>query len=95
MTQSYAQPCFAHEYIQSDCPDCGKLSSENGQEVSELVAENERLRAENERLSRAVCSGILGDLLTPDENEALLAFVNELRFGSALPIAPVQDDERR
>jgi hypothetical protein len=22
----YAQPCFNHEYIRSDCPDCGKLA---------------------------------------------------------------------
>jgi hypothetical protein len=46
---------------------------------AELIAENARLNAENERLSTAVCSGILGDLLTPDESEALVQFVKMLR----------------
>lgn len=34
MTQSYVQPCFDHEYIQRDCPACGKFVSENGQQLS-------------------------------------------------------------
>lgn len=39
----------------------------------------ECLGAENARLSKAVCSDILGALLTPDENEALVGFVKSLR----------------
>jgi hypothetical protein len=52
------------------------LSATRIQTVDEELV---RLRAENERLSKAVCSGILGDLLTPDENEALVGFIKELR----------------
>ena len=48
-----------------------------------LALENDRLRKENARLSRAVCSGVLNDLLTPDENTALLAFVKTLRNAAA------------
>jgi hypothetical protein len=51
----------------------------NEERLYEAADEIDRLVAENERLSKAVCSGILGDLLAPDENEALVAFVKELR----------------
>ncbi len=51
-----------------------------------MMAENRELRArideletENQRLIKAVCSGILGELLTPDETEALVSFVKMLR----------------
>jgi hypothetical protein len=51
-----------------------------GDEAADRI---ERLEAENARLSTAVCSGILGDLLTADEGEALVAFVKDLRARSS------------
>jgi diadenosine tetraphosphatase ApaH/serine/threonine PP2A family protein phosphatase len=69
-------------YGQRDGVDLWRALSAKALEAShhaELVEEVARLRAENDRLSRAVCSGILGDLLAPDENEALLAFIRDVR----------------
>lgn len=43
-----------------------------------------RLRAENDRLSKAVCSGVLGELLSDDEATALADFVKGLRSQAAL-----------
>ena len=44
-------------------------------ERAELI----RLRAENERLSRAVISGVLPDLLNGDETAALVDFIRSMR----------------
>jgi hypothetical protein len=46
------------------------------------------LREENARLSKAVCSGVLNDLLTEDETEALVEFVKELRARAAIKATP-------
>lgn len=53
---------------------------------SALISENRALRArindleaENARLSQAVCSGILGELLAPDEEAAFVDFIKMLR----------------
>jgi hypothetical protein len=51
---------------------------------SVLEGRMKALEDENARLSKAVCSGILGDLLTPDENVALLDFVKSLRARATL-----------
>lgn len=48
-----------------------------------LAEENERLRAENERLTRAVGSGVLKDLLTPDESDEFVKFIQFLREQNA------------
>lgn len=52
-------------------------------EIRELRARIDDLEAENNRLSKAVCSGVLGDLLTPDEADALTDFVKMLRAQAA------------
>lgn len=47
--------------------------------LSASQGEVERLRAENERLTRAVGSGMLNDLLTPDESDEFVKFIQFLR----------------
>lgn len=46
------------------------------EQQTDLVA---TLQAENKRLSEAVCSGVLRDLLKPDEAAALADFIKSLR----------------
>jgi hypothetical protein len=60
--------------------------------MEEMRVEIERLKRENDRLSKAVTSGILGDLLTTDENDALVEFVKTLRAGAASPNMDREDN---
>lgn len=59
-------------------PHCRGLSLTRAQ-AAQLAESIREMVSENERVSGAVCSGILRDLLTPDESEALVAFVKALR----------------
>jgi hypothetical protein len=51
-----------------------------------LIARIEEVEAENARLSKTVCSGVLGD----DESEALAAFIKDLRASDSTLLTPNQ-----
>jgi len=74
---------FQHTYLYGTLG--GGLVNPDGPEaaatIERLSADKERLEAENERLSKAVCSGILGDLLTPAETDVMVDFIKQLRGG--------------
>jgi hypothetical protein len=55
-----------------------------------LIARIEEVEAENARLSKAVCSGVLGELLSDDESVALAAFIKDLRASDSTLLTPNQ-----
>jgi hypothetical protein len=65
--------------INPDGPEAAEALTTMQAREATLIRERDALAAENDRLSKAVCSGILGELLTDDENEALVGFVKNLR----------------
>lgn len=60
---------------------CGQegMRAEAADEIASLRARVEAMEAENERLTKAVGSGILGELLNDEETDEFVNFIKFLR----------------
>jgi hypothetical protein len=67
------------ELVNPDGPEAADALTTLQVREATLIRERDALAAENDRLSKAVCSGVLGELLSDDETEALAGFVKMLR----------------